>query len=231
MAAPVPAFADPRLYGRQKDKKLRRHHAALMADLLPRVAVTAETAAARRAAHAGDAWLEVGFGGGEHLAAQAAAHPNVLMLGAEPFVNGVAKLLAHIEAGSLSNVAVLHGDVRPLLVALPAGSLQRMFVLHPDPWPKTRHRKRRMISPAFLHHAARLLSPGGELRVASDIPDYVLWTLMQVQIHNRTHGDFRFAARSAVDWLVRPDDWPQTRYEVKALREGRRPAYLSFHRQ
>ena len=170
--------------------------------------------------HEGDAWLEVGFGGGEHLAWQAENNPNVLMLGGEPFINGVAKLLRHIDDKGLKNIQVCRGDMRPVMAALPDRCLSRLFVLHPDPWPKRKHHKRRMICPPFLHHAARLLKPGAELRIASDIPDYIRWTLMHIQMHNRQSDDFVWTAQSTEDWTIRPNDWPQTRYEKKAIREN-----------
>lgn len=170
--------------------------------------------------------LEVGFGGGEHLAWQAARAPSTGFIGAEPFLNGVAKLLAHIDAENLDNIRVCHGDARPLIEALPDGRFSRIFVLHPDPWPKKRHYKRRMISPWFFTEATRLLKPGGVLRVASDIPDYVRWTLM----HAQSAHDFEWTAERAADWSERPADWPQTRYEAKAIKEGRPPAYLQFRR-
>ena len=171
-------------------------------------------------------WLEVGFGGGEHLAAQAINNPNVTMIGAEPFVNGVAKALSLIEQHNLDNVHIHFGDARPLIEALPDETISRIFVLHPDPWPKRRHHKRRMINPWFIEEAARILKTEGEIRIASDIPDYIEWTLM----HFQNSSVFRWRAQEMNDWQIRPDDWPQTRYESKALREGRRPTYLSFQR-
>jgi tRNA (guanine-N7-)-methyltransferase len=219
----------PRLYGRQQGPPLKRRHAQLMETLLPRFAVpmTAAVDLASLFPGADDIQLEVGFGGGEHLAWQAAQHPNTGFIGAEPFINGVAKLLAHIDDQKLENVRVHHGDVRPLLEALPDGALSKLFVLHPDPWPKKRHFKRRMISPWFFSEAARLLRSGGELRVASDIRDYIRWTLM----HAQNAPDFEWTANEAADWKRRPGDWPQTRYEAKSLREGRTPAYLIFRRK
>lgn len=201
-----------------------------MAELLPEVAVGPETVSGAIASHVGPVWLEVGFGGGEHLAWQAARHPGTLMIGAEPFINGVAKLLSRIDEEGLRTVRICHGDVRPLMTAMPDGCLDRLFVLHPDPWPKSRHAKRRMISQAFLAEAARLLPKGRVLRVSSDIPKYVEWTLMQVQRFNRPAPAFRWRAETRADWTERREDWPQTRYEAKALREGRRPAYLAFER-
>lgn len=220
----------PNLYGRRIDKPLRARQAQLMETLLPRVAVLDPEAGpidlVQLFPQAEEIWLEVGFGGGEHLAWQAAHNPDVSMIGAEPFINGVAKLLTQIDEQNLENIRVHFGDARPLMEALPDASLAKVFVLHPDPWPKARHHKRRMISPWFFAQAARLLKSGGILRVASDIPDYIRWTLM----HARHAPDFEWTAERADDWKRRPDDWPQTRYEAKALREGRKPAYLTFAR-
>jgi tRNA (guanine-N7-)-methyltransferase len=221
----------PALYGRTKGHPLRRRQKALLDELLPKIAMPdPERGAIDLAAMFPDAArveLEIGFGGGEHLAWQAARNPDAGFIGAEPFINGVAQLLQKIDADGLTNIRVRHGDARPLIEALPAHSLSRIYVLHPDPWPKKRHFKRRMISPWFFAEAARLLKPGGELRVASDIPDYVRWTLM----HAQNAEAFDWTAERADDWRIRPDDWPQTRYEAKALKEGRAPAYLKFTRR
>lgn len=221
----------PRLYGRRQDRPLKSRQARLMETLLPRVAVPDPAAGPVDLQglfpQAEEIRLEVGFGGGEHLAWQAAHNPDVGFIGAEPFINGVAKLLALVEDENLGNIRVHFGDARPLIEALPDASLSRLFVLYPDPWPKKRHRKRRMISPWFFTEAARLLRPGGELRVASDIPDYIGWTLM----HARAAPAFEWTAERAADWKARPADWPQTRYEAKAIREGRTPAYLIFRRK
>lgn len=202
-----------------------------MESLLPRIAVPDPSAGKLDPLaiipDTDETWLEVGFGGGEHLAWQAAQNPRVGVIGAEPFINGVAKLLVHVDEQGLENVRIHFGDARPLMEALPDASLSRIFVLHPDPWPKKRHYKRRMISPWFFEESARLLKSGGELRVASDIEDYVRWTLM----HAQNAKDFEWTAMRADDWRVRPDDWPQTRYEAKSLREGRTPAYLVFRRK
>ena len=221
-----------RTFGRRQDKPLKPRQRRLIETLLPEVAVGPETVAEAVSGWDGPLWFEVGFGGGEHLAWQAARHPGTLMIGAEPFVNGVAKLLTQVEEQALSNVRVRHGDARDLMAAMPDGCLGRMFVLHPDPWPKRRHHKRRIVNQDLLIEAHRLLAPGAELRVSSDIPDYVRWTLMQVRRHRRATGaGFAWTATRAADWLERPDDWPQTRYEIKARREGRPPAYLSFVRR
>jgi len=222
----------PILYGRRQDKALKPRHARLMETLLPTLAVPnpAKGKIDPKALfpQAEEIWLEVGFGGGEHLAWQAAHNPSFGMIGAEPFINGVGKLLVHIEDGGLDNIRIHFEDARPLMQSLPDASLSRLFVLHPDPWPKKRHHKRRVISAWFFKEAARLLKPGGILRVASDIPDYVRWTLM----HARGASEaFEWTAECANDWKCRPEDWPQTRYEAKARREGRTPAYLIFRRK
>lgn len=221
----------PQLYGRSKGHSLRSNHQRLMAELLPKVAMPDPEAGpidlTALFPQAEEFYLEVGFGGGEHLAWHAARHPKAGFIGAEPFVNGVAKLLALIESDRLTNVRVHPGDARPLIGALPTKAFSRIFVLHPDPWPKKRHYKRRMISPWFFDEAARLLKSGALLRVASDIPDYVRWTLM----HAQGAAGFEWTAERAEDWRNRPDDWPQTRYEAKAIREGRPPAYLEFRRK
>ncbi|WP_306251877.1 tRNA (guanosine(46)-N7)-methyltransferase TrmB [Parvularcula sp. IMCC14364] len=223
------AFPDYRLFGRRQDRPLKLRQQQLMETLLPRVAVT-EAIIEDAAAVSRPVWLEIGFGGGEHLAWHAARNPDVLMIGAEPFINGVAKLLTQIDEQGLQNVRILHGDARDLLQKLPTGLLSRLFILHPDPWPKKKHYKRRIVSPLVLAEAARLLRPGSEMRIASDIPDYIRWSLMQVQAHNRKSQDFLWTALKKEDWTHPPSDWPQTRYEAKAIREGRLPTYLSFCR-
>jgi tRNA (guanine-N7-)-methyltransferase len=170
--------------------------------------------------------LEVGFGGGEHLAAQAALHPDTGFIGCEPFANGVAKLLSAVDARALRNVRVEPDDARDILERLPDEKLSTVFVLFPDPWPKLRHHKRRFIQPATLTQIARVLRKGGELRVATDHADYARWTLIQLL------NDFRFewSATRAADWRARPADWVATRYEQKALNVGRACIYLRFFR-
>jgi len=221
----------PKIYGRQQDKPLKPRQTRLMTELLPKIAVPLDQGTTLNLKEVfpdkDQIWLEIGFGGGEHLAWQATQNPSIGMIGAEPFLNGVAKLLSHIENSSIDNIRILHGDARALMEALPTNSLSRLFVLHPDPWPKKRHFKRRMISPWFFREAARILVPEAQLRIASDIPDYIRWTLM----HAQNAPDFIWTAKTANDWQQRPADWPQTRYEAKALREGRQPTYLIFRRR
>jgi len=218
-------------FGRRKGHQLKRHQAALMETLLPRLLVDltqpppADLAALFprpvEAVH-----LEIGFGGGEHLAAQAAAHPNIGFMGSEPFVNGMAKMLAQIDAGRLDNVRLHFADALDLLAWLPDASLARVDLLYPDPWPKRRHWKRRFVQNATLAAIARVLRPGGAFRFASDIPDYAAWTLERAL---RAPG-LRWTAMRADDWRKPWPEWVRTRYEAKAIREGRTPAYFVFER-
>ena len=175
--------------------------------------------------------LEIGFGGGEHLAARAKAAPDIGFIGCEPFLNGVAKLLLAIieasEADNLRNIIVHDDDARDVLDALPDASLGTIYLLYPDPWPKKRHHKRRFISAANLQQIFRVLRPGGAFLVASDIADYLNWTL----IHMKAHGGFDWAATQSEDWQCAPKDWPGTRYEAKAKAAGRKLGYLVFSRR
>lgn len=205
MAAPA-----LRTYGRVKGRTLRAGRASLLDEALPGLRVDL---ADPLKGHAGEVWVELGFGGGEHLAAQAARRPDVLMLGAEPFVNGVASAVRHIHDGGLGNVRLHAGDGRELLAALPAGSVQQVFVLFPDPWPKTRHHKRRLINPQVIADLAGVMRPGGLLRFATDWSDYVTWTL---ELFARAPA-FHWTAERADDWRRAPADHVATRYERKRL--------------
>lgn len=171
-------------------------------------------------------WLEVGFGGGEHMVHQAETHRDVGIIGCEPFINGVAMLLGKIRRAEIDNVRVHPGDARDLFDVLPDQSIDRAFLLYPDPWPKKRHHRRRFVTPEHLEPLARALKPGAIFRVATDIPDYVRQTLEQVPRHG-----FEWLAERPADWREPWDDWISTRYEQKALREGRTPHYLTFRRQ
>ncbi|MCL5778326.1 tRNA (guanosine(46)-N7)-methyltransferase TrmB [Limibaculum sp. FT325] len=171
-----------------------------------------------------EAWLEIGFGGGEHMIAQAVANPDVGIIGCEPFINGVAMLLAAIKRAGVENLRVLAGDARDLMDVLPSGSVGRAFLNYPDPWPKRRHHDRRFVNPPQIDQLARVLRPGAEFRVATDVPDYVRHALRVMA------GDARFERVRVAEIAVPWDDWPGTRYEAKALREGRRPHYLTFRR-
>jgi tRNA (guanine-N7-)-methyltransferase len=171
-------------------------------------------------------WLEIGFGGGEHLVWQAQHNSDVGHIGCEPFRDGVVKVLSSIDEHRLDNIRLHADDARDVLRWLPAASISRAFVLFPDPWPKTKHQKRRLVNGSLLAALARVLIPGGQLRLGTDIADYARTMLMAAQ----HEPQLRWTAETADDWRVRPDDWPQTRYEAKAVREGRSSCYLFFER-
>lgn len=219
-------------YGRIHGKTLRKSQKSYLAEdlgALRPAGITPADNPGRRpidpATIFGDArplWLEIGFGGGEHLVHMAARYPEVGIIGAEPFINGVAMLLGKIRAAGVTNLAVHPGDVRDLMEVLPAGSVAKAFLNYPDPWPKRRHHRRRFVTPEHLLPLARALRPGAELRVATDIPDYVRQTLEEVPA-----AGFALVSEGGVPW----DDWLSTRYEQKALREGRAPHYVTFRRQ
>ena len=218
------------LHGRRKGKKLRSFHAQLMTHLLPELSVDTSrpfVVAETRAADAtSDLWLEIGFGGGEHLAAQARAHPEIQFIGCEPFVNGVAKLLAEIDAAGLRNISVHADDATKFLDQLATGSVSRIYLLFPDPWPKRRHKKRRFFSETNLRALARVLKDGAELRFATDIDDYAGWALSRVL----KSADFRWAAVHSGDWAEPWPDHHTTRYEQKGTAAGRKSVYLTFVR-
>jgi tRNA (guanine-N7-)-methyltransferase len=170
-------------------------------------------------------WLEIGFGGGEHMVHQAVTNPDVGIIGCEPYINGVAMLLGKIRASGAQNIAVYPGDVRNMFDVLPEASIARAFLLYPDPWPKKRHHKRRFVTEGHLRPLAKCLKKGAIFRVATDIPDYVRQTLEEVPRHG-----FEWLAEGPADWRAPWDDWISTRYEQKALREGRVPHYLTFRK-
>ncbi|MEQ6201573.1 tRNA (guanine(46)-N(7))-methyltransferase TrmB [Sulfitobacter sp. HNIBRBA2951] len=171
------------------------------------------------------AWLEVGFGGGEHMVHQAAQNRDVGIIGCEPYINGVAMLLGKIRKAEIDNVKVHPGDVRDMFEVLPDESISKAFLLYPDPWPKTRHHRRRFVTQEHLEPLHRVLKPGAIFRVATDIEDYVRQTLQEVP-----RAGFEWLAQGPSDWRVAWDDWLSTRYEQKALREGRVPHYLTFRK-
>jgi tRNA (guanine-N7-)-methyltransferase len=173
-----------------------------------------------------EVWLEVGFGGGEHLAAQAGRNPQALLIGAEPFLNGVASAVRHVHEQGLENVRLYAGDVRDLMAALPESSIDRAFILFPDPWPKVRHHKRRLIQPAFISDLARVMRPCARLRFVTDWRDYAAWALERLLNHN----DFDWAAERADDWRQPPADHVTTRYEDKRLGDTP-PLFLEFTRR
>jgi tRNA (guanine-N7-)-methyltransferase len=218
-------------FGRRKGHRLRSHQAALLDTLLPRLALDLNAPASPELVRlfpvpVEDVRLEIGFGGGEYLIAQAEAHPRTGFIGCEPFINGMAKALAAIEARGLANIRVHLGDAVPVIDWLPSAALAGIDLIYPDPWPKRRHWKRRFVQERTVADMARILRPGGEFRFVSDIPDYVAWTLARL-LRAR---DFVWAAERADDWR---HPWPgfvRTRYEAKAVREERVPCYLVFRR-
>jgi tRNA (guanine-N7-)-methyltransferase len=219
-------------FGRRKGHRLRPHQSELIAHLLPRLSIAPgehgpfEPAAAFDMP-AEELRVEIGFGGGEHLVAEALAFPRTGFIGCEPYVNGMAKILTQIEARDIGNIRLFAGDASELLAWLPRASLARIDLIHPDPWPKRRHWKRRFVQDATIAEMARVLRPGGEFRFVSDIADYCAWTLS----HFARSPDFLWLAERAADWR---NPWPgytMTRYGRKATREGRRATYLRFRRE
>lgn len=218
-------------FGRRKGKPLRERQADMMATKLPELKIDLSQPAP---AALGQLFpegmkrfrLEIGFGGGEHLIHRAKENPDTGFIGVEPFINSMAKLLAHVEEASAENIRLYDDDATVLLDWLPAGSLDQIDLLYPDPWPKKKHWKRRFVSQVNLARFHRVLKPGGIFCFASDIDTYVNWTLQ----HTHTHGGFVWTAQEPGDWLTPYANWPSTRYEAKARREGRSSAYLTFTR-
>lgn len=220
-----------RTYGRRKGHRLSARKQRLVDTLLPRLRVDPDNIPPDPGAlfpgEADGVSLEIGFGAGEHLCALAGMYPRQGFIGCEVYINGVAALLSRLDNEGLENVRIHDGDAREFLDRLPDAALARIFILFPDPWPKKRHHKRRLVSSDTVPHFARVLRPGGELRIASDIAGYVRASLLAL----RGCPDFEWSAERAGDWRERAADWPQTRYERKALAEGRRCSYLSFRRR
>lgn len=229
-------FPQRRHFGRRKGPPLSAHQNRLFEHLLPQLLIEPELGRDPRGYFSGDVsevWLEIGFGGGEHLLWQAQTHPLVGTIGAEPYVAGVAKLLSKLaplgaEGGGMGrrNIRLYMEDAADIIEALPAASLGRVFVLFPDPWPKTRHHKRRFIQTPMLSELARVMKPGAELRFATDDQDYLVWTLERLCAHRA----FVWLATGPKNWRARPQDWPETRYEAKAKGAGVTCTYLRFVR-
>jgi tRNA (guanine-N7-)-methyltransferase len=215
-----------RSYGRIKSRPIKPRQAELVDSELPRLTFLLGADPRTLRPEAREVWLEVGFGGGEHLAAQAARNPQALLIGAEPFLNGVASAVRHVHEQGLENVRLHAGDVRDLMAALPEGAVDRAFILFPDPWPKVRHHKRRLIQPAFISDLARVMRPGARLRFVTDWRDYAAWALERLLNHN----DFDWAAERADDWRQPPADHVTTRYEDKRLGDTA-PLFLEFTRR
>jgi tRNA (guanine-N7-)-methyltransferase len=219
------------LHGRRKGKALRPRQAALVEELLPLlsidIAAKAPDVRTLFPQLVSDVWLEIGFGGGEHLVKMAAEHPNVGLIGCEPFVNGMAKALVSIQAHRLANIRLRAGDAADLIAWLPAACLDRVFLLFPDPWPKRRQHKRRFVSDERLATLARVMRSGAELHFATDIDDYAGWTLARIL----RSADFLWPAEQSRDWRLPWPGWHDTRYGAKAKQAGRRPVYLTFTRR
>ena len=225
-AAPAQGRA---FFGRRKGHRLRSHQADLIENLLPHLTLDIGGPAPAQIGQLFDpaveeVRLEIGFGGGEHLIAEALARPDVGFIGCEPYVNGMAKILAQIEAHNIGNIRLIAGDAAELLAWMPPGALARIDLIHPDPWPKRRHWKRRFVQDAMVAALARVLKPGGEFRFVSDIDDYCAWTLA----HLLRAPQFSWTAERADDWRKPWMDYTMTRYGRKAEREGRTAAYLVF---
>ena len=219
-----------RLYGRSTGHKLRKGQIELVETLLPQIAVPAAGEVSAMTLFGDDRPLhcEIGFGGGEHLAYRADLLPDHGFIGCEPFLNGVATALGHVRDQHLANVRLWRGDALDVLDRVPDAALSFLYLLHPDPWPKARHSKRRMVNDGPVDLFAAKLKPGAELRIATDDPTYLTWALMIMQRH---YPQFEWLAETPRDFLERPSGWPATRYEQKALREGRRAYALQYRRR
>ena len=217
-----------RLYGRSQGHKLRQGQSALVEEMLPVLSEPDSGILDSRTLFGDDRplELEIGFGGGEHLAGQAMARPDHGFIGCEPFLNGVVSALNHIRDGELENVRLHMGDALDVIERLPDGSLSRLYLLHPDPWRKARHAKRRMVNNGPLDWIAAKLKPGAEFRLGTDDPTYCRWSMMVMN----GRRDFEWQARTPADFLTRPADWPETRYERKARAAGREVWYFRYLR-
>lgn len=222
---PLADKTELRTFGRTKGKALSPYQQGLMETLYPAIKIGKDPL--KGLGDFDDVWFEIGFGGAEHLIWQAQQNPNVACLGVEPFLNGVAKAVRGVDEYDLKNIRVLQGDARDVLAVLPDESLSRLFILFPDPWPKARHNKRRIINEALIAQVHRVLKPGSEFRFASDIIHYVDWALWRIKAHN----GFEMPHSESAEWRARPRDWPETRYEAKAIREGRPCHYFRFIRR
>jgi tRNA (guanine-N7-)-methyltransferase len=220
------------VFGRRRGRALRPGQQTLINELLPRLAIKVPASgrldiAALFGSARPSIWLEIGFGGGEHLAQLAEQHPQIGFIGCEVFENGIVKLLAQIERRRLDNVRIFPDDGRLIMAALPPAAVDRIFILFPDPWPKRRQHKRRIVSRATLDTLAEIMTDDAELRMATDDADYLCWILE----HITAYPAFEWLARRPGDWRERPPDWPPTRYEAKARAAGRPPAFLRIRRR
>lgn len=219
-------------YGRRRGRRRSGKKAELWSEVLPRFALAVDQGSTLDLPNCFDprvreVWLEIGFGGGEHLIRQARTHPDVGIVGCETYEDGVVKVLSALETERQTNVKLWAVDARELIKQLPAACLGRVFILFPDPWPKKRHHKRRLVAPRTVDELARVMRPGAELRVATDIGEYATAILLAAA----SHPCFRWPATAPADWRERLSDWPSTRYEAKARGAGRRCYYFRFERK
>ncbi len=210
----------PRLYGRSKGRPLRSNQQSLMDDYFPTLKLSSDS----DFSNFSEVWMEIGFGGAEHLLHLATCNQDIAVIGAEPFLNGVAKAVSGASEQNLNNLFLHHGDARDVMDFLPEHSLSRLYILFPDPWPKSRHNKRRIINEQFLIEICRVLKPDGQLFFASDIMDYVDWTVTRL----KQNGRFSFVIDGPSAWREPYPGWPGTRYESKAKKAGRPCHYLTF---
>lgn len=210
-----------RTYGRRRGRRLRAGKQALVDTLLPKLQISDVKASLKAFP---EWWLEIGFGGGEHLAHQAQFHPDIGLIGCEPYLNGVGDLLKRVDEGNLKNIRLFRGDARDVIAQLPDASISRVFILFPDPWPKSRHHKRRLITGEFLALLSRVLKRGAILLIATDHVDYLTWIL----VHMLASPQFQWTAKTADDWRNPPRHWIKTRYQQKAEKEGRGATFLEF---
>lgn len=231
-AATPAADEHGRVYGRRKGKKLRPGRQALVDELLPRLQIELPESGPLDIASLfprpiAGLWLEIGFGAGEHLVAQARAHPELGFIGCEPYLNGMAACVAQVAESGLDNIRLWGGDARLVLERLPQATLGRAYILFPDPWPKTRHHRRRIVSTPVLDMLAAALTDEAELRLATDHMGYARWMLA----HLMRHPAFEWLAERPADWQNRAVDETPTRYEQKALAAGQKPIYLRYRRR
>lgn len=223
----------PMFYGRRRNHKLRPGRQQLINELLPQLRIcdsdnaNAIDLAVSFGRAASDVRLEIGFGAGEHLSGDAIANPEIDFIGCEPFINGVAALLADVDRLEIKNIRLFDDDARLLLERLPANCISKIYILFPDPWPKLRHNRRRFINQETLSSLSRIAKNNAELIFASDHMGYISWTLIETQ----RHLDWKWTAKGPDDWRRQPKDWISTRYETKAMNKGDAPAYLIFRRQ
>lgn len=220
-----------RVYGRRLAKPLKKTSGARLREYFPKHSLSLDDNLSNLAGlfdhNPSDIWLEIGFGKGEHLIAQAKANPHIGFIGCEPFINGVSGLVDHMVRDNVTNIRFFMDDARLLMDAMEENSISRGFILFPDPWPKKKHHKRRIVSPGNLVVISRLLKDNAELRIGTDHHDYCRWILARLM----ENSDFNWKSDHPDQWHQRPDDWPPTRYEQKALTVGRKSAYMTFIRR